>query len=83
MGYHRSQFHRLRRLMPERDRLASNLVLVAPIRSDDCRQDAEISFRPALEQEKCSCLIADHKLELDRFVITPLPFASSTNEGSC
>lgn len=29
MGYHRTQFHRVRRLMPERDRLASNLFLVA------------------------------------------------------
>ena len=35
MGYHRTQFHRVRRLMPERDRLASNLFLVTPIRSDE------------------------------------------------
>ena len=58
MGYHRSQFHRIRRLMPERDRLASNLFLVAPIRSDEgrsilrdmialSRQEAEVpSARP-------------------------------------
>ncbi len=79
MGYHRSHFHRVRRLMPERDRLASNLFLVAPIRSDEgrsvlrdmitlCRQDAEVPFRPGLEPEKCTCLMADHKLELNRFV---------------
>jgi hypothetical protein len=37
MGYHRTQFHRVRRLMPERDHLASNLFLVAPIRSDEGR----------------------------------------------
>jgi len=87
MGYHRSQFHRIRRLMPERDRLASNLFLVAPIRSDEgrsvlrdmialCRQDAEVPFRPGLEPEKCTCLMADHKLELDRYVIC-LPSVSS------
>ncbi|KAK3176123.1 hypothetical protein OEA41_007445 [Lepraria neglecta] len=34
IGYYRTQFHRVRRLIPERDRLASNLFLVAPIRSD-------------------------------------------------
>ncbi|KAL2041983.1 hypothetical protein N7G274_005171 [Stereocaulon virgatum] len=77
MGYHRSQFHRIRRLMPERDRLASNLFLVAPIRSNEgrsvlrdmialCRQEAEVPFRPGLEPKKCTCLMADHKLELDR-----------------
>jgi hypothetical protein len=94
MGYHRSQFHRIRRLMPERDRLASNLFLVAPIRSDKgrsvlrdiitlCRQDTEVPFRPGLEPEKCSCLMAEHKLELDKFVISSLPCASSTNGASC
>jgi len=92
MGYHRSQFHRVRRLMPERHRLASNLFLVAPIRSDEgrsvlrdmialCQQDVEVPFRPGLEPEKCTCLMADHKLELDRFVVS-VPSASSTNQGS-
>ncbi|KAK3169331.1 hypothetical protein OEA41_008714 [Lepraria neglecta] len=81
-GYHRTQFHRVRRLMPERDRLASSLFLVAPIRSDEgrsvlrdmialCQQDAEVPFRPGLEPEKCTCLMADHKLESDRFVTFP------------
>lgn len=37
MGYYRSQFYRIRRLMLERDRLASNLFLVASIRSDEGR----------------------------------------------
>ena len=89
MGYHRSQFHRIRRLMPERDRLASNLFLVVSIRSGEgrsvlrdmialCRQDAEVPFRPGLEPEKCTCLMADHKLELDRFVIS-LPSVSSVH----
>ena len=84
MGYHRTQFHRVRRLMPERDRLASNLFLVAPIRSNEgrsvlrdiialCQQDAEVPFRPGLEPEKCTYLMADHKLKLDRCVI-PDPF---------
>lgn len=68
--------------MPERDRLASNLFLVAPIRSNKgrlvlrdmitlCRQDTEVPFRPGLEPEKYSCLIAEYKLELDRFVTSP------------
>jgi len=94
MGYYRSQFHRIRRLMPERDRLASNLFLVAPIRSNEgrsvlrdmitlCRQDTEVPFRPGLEPEKCSCLIAEYKLELDRFVTSPLLCASSTSGASC
>lgn len=76
MGYHWTQFHRVRRLMPERDRLASNLFLVAPTRSDEgrsvlrdmialCQQEAEVPFRPGLEPEKCTCLMADHKLDLD------------------
>lgn len=92
MGYHRSQFHRVRRLMPERDRLASNLFLVAPIRSDEvrsvlrdmialCQQDPEVPFRPGLEPEKCTCLMADHKLELDRCVIS-LPSVSSAYTSS-
>lgn len=57
IGYHRTQFHRVRRLVLERDRLASNLFLVAPIHSDEgrsvlrdmdglCQQDAEVPFRP-------------------------------------
>ena len=31
MGYHHTQFHRVRRLMPERHRLASNIFLIALI----------------------------------------------------
>ena len=37
MGYYRTQFHRVCYLMPERDHLASNLFLIAPIRSDEGR----------------------------------------------
>ena len=69
--------------MPERDRLASNLFLVALIWSDEGRsvlrdmialcQDAEVPFRPGLELERCSCLMADYKLALDRFVVSSLP----------
>ena len=94
MGYHRTQFHRVRRLMPERDRLASKLFLVAPIRSDEgrsvlrdmitlCRQDAEVPFRPGLELEKCSCLNPNRKLDLDRFVVSSLLFASCTTADQC
>lgn len=50
--------------MPERDRLASNLFLVASIRSEDDRavlrdmitiyqQEIEVAFYPGLEPEKC------------------------------
>ena len=89
MGYHRTQFHRVRRLMPERDRLASNLFVVAPIRTNEgrsvlrdmialCQQDAEVPFRPGLELERCSCLMAEHKLDPDRFVVSP----SSWREAS-
>lgn len=81
MGYHRSQFHRICRLMPERNQLVSNLFLVAPIQSDEgcsvlhdmitlCQQDAEIPFCPGLESEKCACVMATHKLELDRLVVS-------------
>ena len=86
MGYYRTQFHRIRRLMPERDRLASNLFLVALIRSNKgravlrdiialCQQDTELPFRPGLEPERYSCLMADYKLDLDRFVVSIFLFA--------
>ncbi len=79
IGYQRTQFHRTRCLMPERDRLASSLFLVAPIRSDEgravlrdmialCQQKTEVAFRPGLEPEKCSCPMADCKPKLARFV---------------
>ena len=79
MGYHRTQFQRVRGLMPERDRLASGLFIVAPIRSDEgramlrdmielCRQDHEVAFRPDLEPEKCRCPTTDSKRIIDRFV---------------
>ena len=75
IGYQRTQFHRTRCLMPERDRLASSLFLVAPIRSDEgravlrdmialCQQETEVAFCPGLEPEKCSCPMA----KLARFV---------------
>lgn len=37
-GRHRTIFSRVRHLMPERDRLASNLFCVAPIRSNEGRK---------------------------------------------
>lgn len=90
MGYHRTQFHRVRRLMPERDRLASNFFVVAPIRTNEgrsvlrdmialCQQDAEVPFRPGLEPERCSCLMAEHKLDPDRFVISPFSWREASS----
>lgn len=87
MRYHRNQFHRIRRLMLERDRLTSNLFLVALIRSDESRfvlrdiialyrQEIEILFRSNLKLEKCTCLMIDHKLKLDRYVICLLSIFS-------
>ena len=53
-------------MMPERKRLATNMSLIAPLRSAIGRsvlndmvalytQDAELSFRPGLEPEKSHC----------------------------
>jgi hypothetical protein len=75
-GHHRTRFQHIRDLMPERDRLASNLFLIAPIRSDEdravlrdtvglYRQETEVAFRPGLEPEKCRCP-AVRKRKVDR-----------------
>lgn len=65
-GHHRTIFSRTRFLMPKRDRLASSLLEVAPMRSAIglaalrdlvalYRKETEIEVRPGLEPEKCSC----------------------------
>jgi hypothetical protein len=65
-GYYRSIFDRVRFMMPERDRLASNLFEVAPLRSSVglailCnimalyRKGSEVDYRPGLEPNKCNC----------------------------
>jgi len=75
-GHHRTRFEHIRDLMAERDRLASNLFLIAPIRSDEDRavlhdmvdlyqQETEVAFRPGLEPEKCRCP-AVRKRKVDR-----------------
>lgn len=81
IGHYRTRFNPIRHLMPERDRLASNLFLVAPIRSEEGRavlcntitiyqQEIEVAFRPGLEPEKCHCAaLRDRKI--DRLVIFP------------
>ena len=79
MGHHRARFARVSRLMPERQRLASNMFLVASLRSAEgrsvlhdmialCRQETEVVSRPGLEADKCRCLMADHDRKPDRFV---------------
>jgi Ni,Fe-hydrogenase III large subunit len=72
MGYHRTRFSRIRSLMLERDRLTSNLFIVALIRSDEgwtvlrdmialYRQDTEVAFRSNLKLEKCRCPTTSRK----------------------
>ena len=65
-GYHRAIFERVRFMMPERDRLASNLFQVAALRSDTgvavlrdmmelYQSRSEVEYRPGLEPDKCYC----------------------------
>jgi hypothetical protein len=67
-GHHRTIFRRTRFLMPERNRLASSLLEVAPLRSPIglaalrdlvalYLRETEAEVRPGLEPEKCSCSI--------------------------
>jgi len=66
MAYHRTIFRRTRFLTPERDRLASSLLEVVPLRSPTglavlrdmvalCQKETEVIIRPGLEPEKCRC----------------------------
>ncbi|KAG6901097.1 hypothetical protein C0995_000798 [Termitomyces sp. Mi166 len=66
VGHQRTMFSRIRHLMGPRDRLAHNLLLTAPIRSDVGRavlsdlitlysQTSEVEARPGLEPERCCC----------------------------
>jgi hypothetical protein len=68
--------------MPERDRLAHNMFVAAPIRSDIGRQvlrdlitlyqqDTEVVARPGLEPERCFCPLTEYKKKIDRFVAHP------------
>ncbi|KAF8652167.1 hypothetical protein AX16_004524 [Volvariella volvacea WC 439] len=67
IGHLRTMFPRIRKLMGPRDRLADNLLVTAPIRSDVGRavlddlislykQTSEIEVRAGLEPEKCRCV---------------------------
>jgi len=78
-GHHRALFSRARALMPERDRLANNMFVVAPFRSDIGRavlrdlitlyqQDTEVAYRPGLEPERCFCPMTDRKRKIQRLV---------------
>jgi hypothetical protein len=64
--YHHTIFERCRFMMPERDRLATNLFKKAKLRSSLGRsvlrdmmallkRKVEVDFRPGLEPDKCSC----------------------------
>ncbi|KAJ7648133.1 hypothetical protein FB45DRAFT_1102841 [Roridomyces roridus] len=66
VGHQRTMFSRIRHLMGPRDRLAHNLLLTAPIRSDVGRavlsdlvtlysQRSEVEARRGLEPERCCC----------------------------
>jgi len=83
-GHHRARFSRIRHLMPERDRLACGLFVVAPIRSDEgrkvlcdmitlCRQGTEVVCCPGLEPERCSCPAIDTKRKNDRYLASLYP----------
>ena len=80
----RTIFSRVRHLMPERDRLASSLFSIAPIRSAEgrevlrdmialYRQETEVACCPGLEPEKCGCAVADEKRNLDRYLTSLYP----------
>jgi hypothetical protein len=62
--------------MPKRDRLASNLFKVAPLRSSVglavlrdmmalYRKGLEVDYRPGLKSNKCDCRKDDFKCSLD------------------
>jgi hypothetical protein len=80
MGRLRARFARVSRMMPERERLAKNMSLAAPLRSplgqsvlNDmialCKQEPKLAIRPGLEPDKCHCrtLSAD-KSKVDGYV---------------
>jgi hypothetical protein len=77
-GRHRTIFERARKLMPVRDRLASSMFIVAPIRSGAGKavlqdlielylQEEEVAIRPGLELDKCHCL-----RKTDRYATSPI-----------
>jgi hypothetical protein len=77
-GHHRTRFPRICGLVPVRRRLASDLFIAAPIRSDKgravlrdmielYRQETEVAFRPGLEPEKCCCAVERNR-KIDRSV---------------
>lgn len=64
--------------MPQRRRLADDLFVVAPIRSQEgravlrdmvelYRQETEVACRPGLEPDKCSCASKRNR-KIDRYV---------------
>jgi hypothetical protein len=65
--------------MSERDRLASSLFVVTPIRNKKgraalrdiiklCRQDTEVAFRPDLELGKYRCATVRNR-KINKFII--------------
>ncbi len=67
LKYHYGIFDRCRFMMPERDRLATNLFYEATLRSSLglavlrdlialLRKPSEVQFRPGLERDKCGCV---------------------------
>lgn len=85
VGHRFTQFSRTRQLMPQRHRLADDLFVVTPIRSQEGRavlrdmvelyqQETEVACRPGLEPEKCSCA-SERNRKIDRCVTRP-PFLS-------
>ena len=84
-GHHRSLFSRARALMPERDRLADSMFVIATIRSAVGRavlrdlitlyqQNAEVEYRPGLEPSRCFCPMTNRTHKTDGLVLRILSF---------
>jgi hypothetical protein len=78
IGGHRARFERIRRLMPERSRLAKSMFEVGGLRSPEgrqvlqdmialCKQETEVAVRPGLESDKCHCLKAGRSGKPDKY----------------
>lgn len=79
-GRLRARFARVSRMMPERERLATNMSLAPPLRSplgrsvlNDmialCKQEPELIIRPGLEPDKCHCrTFSADKSKVDGYV---------------
>jgi hypothetical protein len=79
---HRTFFSRVRRLMPERDRLAYTLFVPATLRSTVgqavlrdltalCAQESRVAYHPSMQPKMGRCPIPSCALEMNRSVAFP------------